>query len=268
MTRRWKIVLGCAVALVALRMALPTILARVIQGQASARLGRAVELENVDLFLLAGRITLEELLIGPPLAPEAEPAPIDRKSALLHWPHALVDVGWLGLFAGELKDNRLEPLIVARPEDPRPPSEAPQPPEPELEEVGEVPPPDPVEQESGWSLRLEELVLTDHAFFLVDAADPSQPPIEFSLAELTVGDVVFAGGQVSVGLRARRRRHRQPPTSQPPEPRPPTSASPRSPSRTRSSPFSSTRGSSRSPWTSRCATPPWHATRAFRSISG
>jgi hypothetical protein len=87
MTRRWKIVLGVAVALLALRMALPTILVRVVEGRASAALGRAVEVKNVDLFLLAGRVTLEELLVGPPLEPGAIPAPIDPESALILCPH-------------------------------------------------------------------------------------------------------------------------------------------------------------------------------------
>jgi hypothetical protein len=214
MTRRWKIVLGVAIALLALRVALPTILARVIEGQASAALGRAVEVKNVDLFLLAGRVTLEELLVGPPLGPEAATAPIDPGTALIHWPHVLVDVGWLGLFAGELRvqrvevvearerlvlqaDDRLEPLVVARPEDSEPPSEAPEP--PPSEEAGELPPPEEGEQGGGWPLVLEQVVLTDHAFFLVDAADPAEPPLEFSLTELTLMDVVLVGGQVSVG---------------------------------------------------------------------
>jgi hypothetical protein len=214
MTRRWKIVLGVAIALLVLRVALPTILARVIEGQASAALGRAVEVKNVDLFLLAGRVTLEELLVGPPLGPEAATAPIDPGTALIHWPHVLVDVGWLGLFAGELRvqrvevvearerlvlqaDDRLEPLVVARPEDSEPPSEAPEP--PPSEEAGELPPPEEGEQGGGWPLVLEQVVLTDHAFFLVDAADPAEPPLEFSLTELTLMDVVLVGGQVSVG---------------------------------------------------------------------
>ncbi len=134
MTRRWKIVLGVAIALLALRVALPALLARVIERQASAALGRAVQVENVDLFLPAGHVTLEELLVGPPLDPEAATAPIDPETALIHWPHALLNFGWLGLFAGELRiqrvevvggrerlvlqaDHRLEPLVVARRDD-------------------------------------------------------------------------------------------------------------------------------------------------------
>ena len=205
MTRRWKIVLGVAIALLVLRAALPTILARVIEGQASAALGRAVQVENVDLFLPAGHVTLEDLFVGPPLAPEAATVPIDPETALVHWPHALLNFGWLGLFAGELRiqrveivggrerlvlqaDDRLEPLFVARPE------------EAESEKAGEVPPLDEGEEvESGWSLRLEQLVLENHTFLLIDAADSTRPPVELSLAELTAGDLVFADGQVSVG---------------------------------------------------------------------
>jgi hypothetical protein len=96
-------------------------------------------------------------------------------------------------------DNRLEPLVVARPEAPEAPSEAEETPDPALEETGEVPPPGRDEGEGGWSVRIEQVVLTDRTFFLVDAADPSQPPIEFSLEELRIGDVVLARGQVSVG---------------------------------------------------------------------
>jgi hypothetical protein len=216
MARRWKIALGVAVALLALRIALPTILVRVIEGQTSARLGRAVELQNIDLFLLAGRVTLEELLVGPPLDPEAAPGPIDPASALVHWPRVFVNVGWLGLVTGELRverlevagarerlvlqaDDRLEPLVVARPEDSEAPPETEEPLEPEPEQTGESPPSDESEQRGGWTLRLEQLVLSDHAFTLLDAADPSQPPVEFSLEELTVGDVLLAGGQISIG---------------------------------------------------------------------
>jgi len=216
LTRHWKIALGAAVALLALRIALPTILVRVIEEQASARLGRAVELQNVDLFLLAGRVTLEELLVGPPLDPEAAPVPIDPASALIHWPRAFLDVGWLGLVTGELRiqrlevvgarerlvlqtDDRLEPLVVARREDSDAPSETKEPLEPEPEATGDPPPSDESEQEGGWTLRLEQLVLSDHAFVLFDAADPSQPPVEFSLAELTVADVILSRGQTSIG---------------------------------------------------------------------
>jgi hypothetical protein len=98
---------------------------------------------------------------------------------------------------------------VARPEDSELPSDAPETPEPESEEAGELPPPEEGEQGGGWPLRLEQVLLEDHVFLLTDAADPSQPPIEFSLAELRVEDVLLDGGQVSVGpvgLRAPRLR--------------------------------------------------------------
>jgi uncharacterized protein involved in outer membrane biogenesis len=203
MARRWKIGLGVAVALLALRMALPSILVRVIEREGSARLGRAVELQDVDLFLLAGRVTLEGLLVGPPLDPEAPPAAIDPASALLRWPRVLVDVGWLGLLAGELRiqrvevdgarerlvlqaDDRLEPLVVAQPEKPEAPPGTEEPLEPEPEETTESPPSDESRQGGGWPLRIDQLLLSDHAFVLFDAADPSHPPVEFSLAELTV----------------------------------------------------------------------------------
>jgi hypothetical protein len=212
MTWRAKLALGVVVVLLALRIALPTLLVHVVEGQASAALGRAVEVKDVDLFLLAGRVTLEELLVGRPLEPDAASAPIDPESALLHWPRLFVDIGWMGLLVGELRvqrveaagaqellvlqaDKSLEPLIVARPEASEPPPEAPQPTEPD--EKGEVPAAE--EPGDGWPLRLEQVVLTDHAFFLLDAAEPSRPSIEFSLAELTIREVVVAGGRISVG---------------------------------------------------------------------
>ena len=207
MTWRGKLALGVAIALLALRMALPSILVRVIEGRGSAALGRAVEVKDVDLSLLAGRVTLEEVLVGRPLERGAAPAPIDPESALIHWPDLVVDIGWLGLLAGELRvqrvevagarellllraDNRLERLIAATPETPPPPVS---------EEEGEISAPDGEEQGDGWPLRLERLVLTDHTFFLLDPGESSKPPIEFSLAELTVRDVVVAGGQASTG---------------------------------------------------------------------
>jgi uncharacterized protein involved in outer membrane biogenesis len=279
MARRWKIALGLALALLALRAALPAIVTHVIEEQASSALGRAVEVGNLDLSLLAGRVTLEELLVGPPLDPEAPPTAIDPETALIRWPHVWVDVGWLGLFSGELRiqqvevrkarerlvlqaDDRLEPLVVGRSEDPRPPSDALD--AAELQETGEVPPADgDAEKKGGWPLRVEQLTLEDHAFLLIDAADSSRPPIELTLAELTVGDVVFDGGQLSVGpvgLRSPRLRVRRDlqivgaPRQRLLQPRPPatrlsappaqTSAWLRSPSTTRSSAFSSRRGNS------------------------
>lgn len=214
MTWRGKLALGVAIALLALRVALPSILVRVVEERGSAALGRAVEVKDVDLFLLAGRVTLEEVLVGRPLEPGAAPAPIDPESALIHWPHLVVDIGWMGLLAGELRvqrveaagaqellllraDNRLERLIVAPPENPHPDSETPPP--PVSGEEGEIPAPDGEEQGGGWPLRLEQVVLTDHTFFLLNPAEPSKPPIEFSLSELTVRDVVVTGGQVSIG---------------------------------------------------------------------
>jgi hypothetical protein len=215
MTRHWKIVLGVAIPLLLLRAALPTILARVIEGKASAALGRTVQVENVDLFLAAGHVTLEELRVGSPLDPEAVTAAIDPETALVHWPHTLLDIGWLGLFAGELRfqrmevvggrerlvlqaDNRLEALVVARSEDSELPFQAPKP--PESEEAGEVPSLDEIEEvESGWPLILERLVLENHTFLLINAADSTRPPIELSLAKLTVGDLLLADGELSVG---------------------------------------------------------------------
>ncbi len=252
MARRWKIALGLALALFALRAALPTIVTHVIEGQASSALGRAVEVENVDLSLLAGGIALEGLLVGPPLDPEAPPAAIDPETALIRWPHCRVDVGWLGLLSGELRiqrvtvrgarerlvlqaDDRLEPLVVARPGDSEPPSAAPN--SAESEETGEVPAADEGARGGGWPLRIEQLTLEDHAFLLIDAADASRPPVELDLAELTVGEIVLNGGRVSVGpvgLRSPRLRVRRdlqfaaeaepetaapgtPPPSEPPE---------------------------------------------------
>lgn len=249
MAWRSKIALGLALALVATRAALPSIAAHLLEEGVRDALGRAVEVGNVDLSLLAGRVIVEGLLVGPALDPEAASAEIDPRTALVRWPHLLVDVGWLALLSGELRvqrielrggrdrlvlleDDRLEPLVVKRPEESEPPRAAPD--SAGLTGAGEGPAADePGEEEGGWPLRVEQLALEDHAIHLIDAADASRPPIEFTLEELTVGGVVLSDGHVSVGpvgLRSPRIRVRRdlqfaaaaaPETAEPVAPAPP-----------------------------------------------
>ena len=48
MSSRWKLLIGLAITLLAVRMALPSLLVRAIEGRARDALGRTVELKDVE----------------------------------------------------------------------------------------------------------------------------------------------------------------------------------------------------------------------------
>ena len=74
--RRGRMALAAAVVgLVALRLATPFVLERVIEAEASRALGRRVDVGDVDLSLLRGRVGLSRVYAGPLRTEEGADAP-------------------------------------------------------------------------------------------------------------------------------------------------------------------------------------------------
>ena len=200
--RRWRWAAALVAALAIARGALPVALARLIEWQGRLALGRAVEVQDVGLSLLAGQVTLRELRIGAALDAAAPGAPIDPQTALARWPRVFADLAWLRLAAGELRLERLEltgtRVRLARGPDgrvaplrPRPSGAPPGPVAADDERRGET--------SAGWPVRLDRLVLSDQSLLIVDEADPAHPPLELTLDELTIAHLALLPDEISVG---------------------------------------------------------------------
>src|SRR5262245_8024202 len=127
--RRLFIALGVMLALlVGVRAALPEVVRRVIESQASTALGRKVAVENVDLGLVMGRAQIDGLAVGGPDLV----APIDPAHAVVRLGSAAAQLAWLPLLSGKIHlreialtspslrlernpDGSLAPLVLAPP---------------------------------------------------------------------------------------------------------------------------------------------------------
>ena len=98
------VVLGVVVGLRAIR---PWALARVVESQSEARLGRVVHVEDVDLELFAGRVVVEGLSVGPILRPGEEAGEPDPRRTLLQLSRLEGNLQWLELLQGRVRMARI-----------------------------------------------------------------------------------------------------------------------------------------------------------------
>ena len=144
---RWWL-LGALVLIVLVRALLPWSLARVAELQGSKQMGRIVQIGDLDLDVVMGRIVVAEVVVGPLLERVEDPeAPIDPDRVLLSFARLGVELSWGKLLTGELRlvevsldtpraqiirdeDGRLVPIRVA-------------PPAPEEEQVADEEPSEP-----------------------------------------------------------------------------------------------------------------------------
>jgi uncharacterized protein involved in outer membrane biogenesis len=194
--RRLLIAFGVVLALlVGVRAALPEVIRRVIESQASAALGRKVAVENVDLGLVMGRAQIDGLAVGgPDLA-----APIDPAHAVVRLARAGAQIAWLPLLTGKIHlreialtspslrlernaDGSLAPLVLAKPA-----------PEPE---------PEPEAESGGIDVAIDRFSLDGAELQLVSAADAAAiAQLRFenlSVADLSMHEGAFGVGAVSL----------------------------------------------------------------------
>lgn len=188
--RRWPwIVLATLAALVvALRIALPYGLARAAERAARDTLGLPLEIANVDLGLLRGRLAVEGVALGRTGTPA-------REAPLLELGRLAARISWLELLGGrvELHEVALERPVVrlSRLEDGS--IENPLPDRPQ-----EPPEPASEDEEAGWPIAVSELRVADLDFELADPGREA-PAVGFSLAELSLREVALAGEDLTLG---------------------------------------------------------------------
>ena len=79
--RAW--LLGALVLIALVRALLPWGLARVAESQGSKQMGRIVQIGDLDLELVMGRIAVEDMVVGPLLERVEDPeAPVDKFTLL------------------------------------------------------------------------------------------------------------------------------------------------------------------------------------------
>jgi Domain of Unknown Function (DUF748) len=186
--RRNLILLGVLVFLVAVRIALPYILRREIVSQADQAITGHLELDNLDLSLFRGGVTLHGLRVyaekrppppppghesGSAAKPEAKPeVVVPERAPVFSVSHLWVEIGWLALvrktlavqeieldtFAVRLDRARDGGLVIPRPL----PSPGPAPPAPE-------------KKGSPWKVLVERLHLLDGQIGFRDFAVAEKP---------------------------------------------------------------------------------------------
>jgi hypothetical protein len=201
--RHWRrrllvILVGTVVLTVVMRSALPPALEWGIGYAIQRETGLHTEVENVDLWLLRGAIAVE----GPAVArkPGEIPDPgLDPATALLSWRRLYLDLEWTDLVLGHvhLQELALDGLRVQLEKAPAGGIDM-----AFLEGIPE-PEPDPEAQPTEapaepWPVRVDALVLSDVS---ADVVDPSAElaPVEFTLAEISLEDLVFEDGALSLG---------------------------------------------------------------------
>jgi hypothetical protein len=207
--RRTLVLLGVFLFLVAVRIALPFILRREIVSLADQALSGHIELDDLDLSLFRGGLTLHGLRLyaekrasTPPTGQESGAAkePVAKQAASVseHAPvfsvsRLLVEVGWLALvrktisvqelrldtFAVRLDRARDGGLVIPRPL----PSAGPTPPEPEHKGG------------SPWKVRIERLQLRDGQIGFRDFAVAEKPQeFETTIELLSAEDLALVMG--------------------------------------------------------------------------
>jgi hypothetical protein len=206
---RIRILLVVLALAIVLRIALPTIVRNVAVSQADAALVGRIALEDVDLSLLRGGLTLHGLEVrADELPAEVSPDPEAEKAAVPPAPSAegasgeplarigrlWVHIGWLALFTKTLDVEEVEiadfTVRLDRAQDgalvlPRPvPSE-------------EAAPEEPDEDGPGWALLVSSLRLVNGKVGFFDyAADPDPTPFQVAIEDFNAGNLrLTVGGE-------------------------------------------------------------------------
>lgn len=205
--RRLLLVLAAALALAGtVRGLLPVGIAYGLERGLAQTFDLGVRVGNVDLWLLRGAVSLEEVVVGERPAPEAPP---DPERALLRGRRLLARLDWGELVRRRL---RLRELVLDSPavrleRDAqgriRLPERRAPPPEPKPREAEE--------DAAGLGFALDRLVLRDGSFRLVDAVAGTEPLV-LTLAELEVSGIELGDAAIGIdavalrepGLRVRR----------------------------------------------------------------
>ncbi|MBM4269032.1 MAG: DUF748 domain-containing protein [Deltaproteobacteria bacterium] len=108
--RGWTLV-GLLLLVIALRLALPAILQRVIPDQVGEALEGRLTLGDVDLWILGGGVALKDVALLPAGTPD--PAPADVQP-LVSWKRLYVNVAWLPLFdrTARIEDFEIDGLAL------------------------------------------------------------------------------------------------------------------------------------------------------------
>jgi hypothetical protein len=195
---RWRVgLLALAVTLLALlglRAALPWVLAGVLESQATAALGRVVQIGDLDLGLLGGGAVARDLVVGPLFEGDQPPAALDPESA--HFRAASVQVAWswAALLRREFRIRHaalVSPRLVAL-----------------RDAEGRLVPvlrptegsPEPEEQGGMWPLQLGTLRIDDLHLIFVDREMRERRPLELRMARLELADLVLRGEQIRLGV--------------------------------------------------------------------
>lgn len=193
--RPWRTAAAVLVlTLLVVRVAAPFWLERVVEAEATALLGRVVEVGSVDLSLVRGRVGLSRVHAGPLLAEGDVREPLVPETVRLGARRVVLDVSLSDLLSGEV---RVEELVVVGPRLLRlrdaagslPPLIAAQvETEPEPEDAAPRPP-----------FSVDRLRLTAIRFFYFDAAEPDRVPLELGVEELVIDDVALGAGELMIG---------------------------------------------------------------------
>ncbi len=193
--RALAILVGIALAV---RAALPWVIARTIESQARSQLGVPVRLGNVDLWIVRGAVALEDLAVGRKGEGSAEAAAEpDAATALLRLRRLFVDLDWSDLLERRVHlrelaldgpSIRVERDAAGRIDPLGPPAPTDEPPaEPSAGEASEP-----------WSFALDRFDLRELTLELADLATQSTP-VELALAGLSLSDVSVAGTELGLG---------------------------------------------------------------------
>ena len=190
---RIRILLGVALLLLAVRVALPYALRPILVSQADSALVGRIALADLDLSLIRGGVTLHGLEVHaselpPPGATASAPAP-----PLFDAQRLWVQIGWLALLTKTLRVEELElegfHVRLERTETgftlpARVPSDAP--PEPA---------PEPTPGSGGWSLAADGVRLREGAIAFVDHTTGAPP----SRVDLGVNDLSAENLELAIG---------------------------------------------------------------------
>ncbi|MBW1687559.1 MAG: DUF748 domain-containing protein, partial [Deltaproteobacteria bacterium] len=196
---RWWL-LGALVSIVLVRALLPWGLARVAESQGSKQMGRIVQIGDLDLELVMGRIAVEDVVVGPLLERVADPeAPIDPNRVLLSFARLGVELSWRKLLTGELRlvevtldnpraqiirdeDGHLVPIRIA----------------PSADDEEEVAEEEPSEPGPPLPIAIDTLRLSGIELLLLNLTR-ERPPIVLEMEGLTLEDFRLEQGTMTLG---------------------------------------------------------------------
>lgn len=194
--RAHPLLVASVAALLALRVAAPFALEAWLESEAARRLERVVEVGDVDLDVLEGRVSLEDLRLGSLGGGEPPDGSLAPDEVELGARRIGVNASLLALVTGELRleDLSVEGLHALRVRDasgslrPLLPVQAPSNQETPDEPESAIPP-----------LAADRIRVVDASFLYVDLSHPQQRPLELGLAELALRDVSLRDAEVAIG---------------------------------------------------------------------